>query len=308
MTTQVAICIITYQRHKGLSDLLTGIDELKVPTGVCLQIIVVDNDRRGGAQKVVVKYQENFRFTLHYAIEGTPGIPFARNKALELTLNQFEYIAFIDDDEIPREDWLAELLQAQSKYRADAIMGPVFPLFVSDTPAWIERGKFFEQRPFTEGLVLSSGATSNALIRTAAINQYNLRFEESMAMTGGTDALFFHLLNRKGGRIVWADQAVVYEQIPQSRANSIWLLKRAYRFGSSLALQDLKAGRSTVTLGRRILKGIGYIALGTVKLVITFPLGKIYIVRALQSILRGVGNLIGLFNLGYQEYKTIHKV
>lgn len=308
MNIQIAICIITYQRNKGLSDLLEGIHTMNVAPDVNLSLIIIDNDVKGSAETVFQEYQKKSRFKLQYVIEKNTGIPFARNTALKLTLNRFEYIAFIDDDEIPSEEWLKELLRAQANYQADAVMGPSLPLFAPDTPSWIIRGKFFEKRQFIEGQLLTSGSTCNVLIRTSAIRFYGLKFDESMAMTGGTDAVFFHLLNKKGGKIVWADSAVVYEQIPSSRANDKWLLKRAYRFGNTLALKDLKTDPSVLKIFERLFKGVGYILSGILKLIVTFPLGKEYIIKSLQSIVRGVGNIMGLLNIRYNEYKTIHKV
>jgi glycosyltransferase involved in cell wall biosynthesis len=308
MATHIAICIITYHREKGLLDLLNGIEAINVPHNVHLEVFIIDNDKRGSAKKVFSAHEKKSKFAITYAVEDNQGIPFARNKALELTLDKFDYITFIDDDEIPSQEWITELLEAKTRYQADAVMGPALPLFAPNTPVWIEKGKFFEKRQFTEGQVLSSGSTCNVLVRTAAIRQYGLKFEESMAMTGGTDALFFSVMSEKGGKIVWADRAIVYEQIPGSRANAKWILKRAYRFGNSLALQDLKTGYSVLKVCKRICKGLGYITWGGLRLLVTFPLGKIYIIKSGQSILRGLGNIMGLLNIRYNEYRTIHRI
>ena len=66
---------------------------------------------------------------MEYALEPIVGIPYARNRALEMAMAADDLIAFLDDDEVPSEQWLAELLRVWREYSADVVFGPVQPFF-----------------------------------------------------------------------------------------------------------------------------------------------------------------------------------
>jgi succinoglycan biosynthesis protein ExoM len=48
-------------------------------------------------------------------------------------------VAMIDDDELPGDDWLLQLLRTLVARRADGVLGPVRPLFEAPPPQWILR-------------------------------------------------------------------------------------------------------------------------------------------------------------------------
>ena len=62
-----------------------------------------------------------------YVHEPRPGISHARNRGVAEAKGDF--VAFIDDDELPAPNWLESLLLTQRTYRADVVLGPVRPVF-----------------------------------------------------------------------------------------------------------------------------------------------------------------------------------
>ena len=55
-------------------------------------------------------------------------------------------VAFIDDDECPVGDWLAQLFKTLKRYGADGVLGPVVPDFPTAAPAWLKKGRVFERQ------------------------------------------------------------------------------------------------------------------------------------------------------------------
>lgn len=62
-----------------------------------------------------------------------PGISAVRNAALRFA-STFDLLVMIDDDEVPKPEWLAELLRVQQVMRADAVTGPVISALPPNLP------------------------------------------------------------------------------------------------------------------------------------------------------------------------------
>lgn len=302
--TRVAVCIITYNRPEGLRRLLEGLDRLrfdKVPPPA-LEVVLVDNDPAGSAcasEAVVSAYG----YGLECYVEPRRGIPYARNRALAAVEDGVDFVAFVDDDEVPEPNWLDELLRVQELYDADAVAGPVVRHFEGPPPAWVTRGGFFEKQRYSTGHPTKFVDTANALVRNRVLREMDQHFDERMALSGGEDTHLFLRMHKAGRTMVWADGAVVHELIPQSKANAGWLLRRAYRLGNSLSICEVDIyPRDFAFRAMRIAKASARIARGTLLLPVSLLLGKHASVRALQDVSRGVGMLAGLTGFVYQEY------
>ncbi len=305
----IAICVVTYHRPIWLGELLKSVVRLAPPAGVDAPpvVVVVDNDADGSAREVVERASARSPFRFIYETEPRRGISFARNRAVALALGAgAEFIAFVDDDEIVRPDWLRELLQVQRAYAADVVSGPVVPRFDDGIPSWVIRGGFFERQRFGTGDVRRGGATNNCLISRRLFADSPEPFDPSFAAGGGSDAHFFKQVARGGGRIVWADGAVVEEWVPRSRARVRWLLQRAYRGGNAFALSERILDRSGRWFWVGITKGLARALQGALMLVPSMLLGRAPAVRALQKSALGAGRLAGVLGFRYEEYRDVH--
>lgn len=144
---KVAIGVLTYKRPDGLKRLLAGLELLtfdKVSTPD-VHVLVIDNDPEASAQEDCIQRQGSYRWKLGYSHEPRRGISHARNRALDLSMEGYDGIAFIDDDEEPAPDWLDQLLFVQQEYGADVVTGPVLPRMVEPAPAWSKKGRFYER-------------------------------------------------------------------------------------------------------------------------------------------------------------------
>ena len=298
----VAICCITLRRPEGLQRLLDGINGLsfrKSPEPT-ITVIVVDND--GDApMRPLVEGRSEFRWCLRYECEPIQGLSTARNRALDLVPIDAEWIAFIDDDEVPEPGWLDELLYVARTYRAPIVQGPVRPVFMSRPPRWIVRGRFFEHGPYADGAPLGYAATNNSMIAGAVVRRLRLRFDDRFDRTGGEDQRFFRCAINAGYRVVTAESALVWERIPKDRTTLRYLLKRRFRMGNTLTMSDRIDG-GPGRLAVRTIKGIGRIGLGMIEAVSLAPRGAAGFAAALCTVAWGVGSLAGLFGVAHREY------
>lgn len=241
---QVCISIATFRRPDLLASLLESV-EVSVRNAMAMapRIIVVDNDPEGSAARVV----EKSTLACEYIHEPRPGIVAARNAALKSLLPRQRWIVFVDDDETVAEDWYARLLGAR-ELGAAVVSGPVIPVYPESTPSWIVRGGFFERPRLSTGSNNPYPATNNTLVDRFELDRLDPpRFDESYSETGGSDSELFARMRAQGARILWCDEAIVYEVVPAARANFRWIWRRNIRLGN-VARRVSLGSRSAATV------------------------------------------------------------
>lgn len=307
----VRIAVLTYKRPGDIAAAMPRLlsQAVSVSSGeVNADIVVVDNDPDGGARA----YVEDFAGThpevaVLYENETSPGISAARNRALE-TAADVDVLAFIDDDERPTDHWLALLLETYRSRDCAAVVGPVVSEYEVEPDAWVSSGRFFDRRRLPTGSVVEVAATNNLLLDMHRVRAFGLTFESQFGLSGGGDTMFTRTLHDRGGVMVWCDEAVVIDVVPASRVTRDWVLRRAFRSGSSwsvtsLRLTDTAPGRvrtRAVLTGRgvvRVAGGAARFAAGTVGR----SMGQR--ARGLRTMARGAGMLSGAWGYVYSEYK-----
>ena len=122
----LAVCIPTYRRPRMLAACLEAVARLETPNTCRISVIVVDNDAAASARGQVEALQADFPFPLSYVTETRRGLASVRNRLLlEALAAGADWIAFLDDDEMPAPDWLSQLTRAAQDHRADVVTGPL---------------------------------------------------------------------------------------------------------------------------------------------------------------------------------------
>lgn len=305
---RIAICVVTYKRPDGLKRLLQGLSALHFEDpSPEVRVVVVDNDADIQAARAVCdEARASFRWELEYHLEPRRGIPFARNKAIACAKDAVDFIAFIDDDEVPEPNWLDELIRVQREHDADVVTGPVVSHFTSDVPPWIIKGRFFERRRGSTGTRMDRAFTGNILFRTALFDGMDPWFDGRLAFAGGSDVHFLRRVHRAGYGIVWADDAVAREWVPASRVNAGWIVRRAFRIGTSTAFVEFDLRPAVVAAALVLAIGCYRIASGALLLPIGLVLGRHFLVRQVRYVAYGAGLLAGLTGRRYEEYRQTH--
>lgn len=229
----VTVAVCTFRRPAALQRSLQGLCAQRRLAGVAVDVVVVDNDAAGSARAVVEAARPASPWGLRYVIEPRPGVASARNRCLAEA--QSEWIAFVDDDEVPEPDWLAALLGVRQASAADAVFGAVVPQFAAPLPGWAANGALYTKRRFATGSVIGWEATytANVLLSRRLLCLAGGAFDERFASSGGEDTLLFRRAARAGAKLVWCDEAVVHEHVPRARLRLSWLLRRAFRGGQN---------------------------------------------------------------------------
>jgi len=244
---------------------------------------------------------------LLYEVEPERGISAARNAAVRCGLGAgADAIAFIDDDEWPEPDWLAELIATQEATGADVVTGPVLPVFDEPPPQWVLRGGFFDRPSFPHNSSLTYATTSSVLMMSSCFEDRPVPFDPDFGISGGSDTHLFAQLHAAGRRIAWSDTAIVHEAIPTSRVDERWLVRREYRRGQTLSRSLRRLDTRRWRHGRRAVRALLEMLAGSGEALVGVLVGKHRRVGGAQRVALGAGMISGLLDRRYDEYRTIH--
>ena len=235
----VSICIATYRRRHALARLFESLSRLKVPDGVRVEVIVVDNDP-GSDPADAPDGDAVPPFSLRWLREPRRNIAYARNLAVANARGS--WLAFLDDDEVVDERWLVSYWDRAAEGECDGYFGPVLPRVEVWYTPWLD-DSFFERARFATGTRITSlGAhTGNAFVRRVLLRE--TLFDPAFGRSGGEDTALFRRLAARGARFEWCDEAVVHEAVPIEAHRPGWLGRRAFRGGCVHARVEHELGR-----------------------------------------------------------------
>lgn len=302
----VTIGVPTYRRPELLDALLRTLPGRITECqglGVEVDVLVVDNDPDGSAREVAGLAP----LPVRYVIEETAGIVAARNRILDESADR-DILAFIDDDEIPREGWLSALLSVWREHDADAVMGRVISVFDDDVDPWLLASGTFRRPPRQTGTVLQVAAAGNLLLDLRTIRREGLRFDPSLGLGGGEDTLFTRQLARAGGLIVWCNESETEDLVVASRLSRVWAAQRAYSSANATTRIDLQLARGgarrSIRRIRALAGGAARIVIGGVRMAYGSLTSNItHHARGTRLVHRGRGTLAAAFGRRYDEYR-----
>ena len=228
----ISVCICTFKRAELLADLLNELNKQITENLFDFSIVVVDNDSNGSARSVVSSAMNESPVRMEYDIEPVQNISLARNRAV---LNaRGDFIAFIDDDEIPDRHWLLDLYQALRSFNVDGVLGPVLPYYKIEPPNWVIKARFYERPTYRTGFVIDwrKGRTGNILLKKSMFLSTGEMFDPKFG-SGAEDQDFVRRMIQKGFVFIWCNEARAYELVPPIRWNKKFMIKRALLRGKT---------------------------------------------------------------------------
>lgn len=303
---KIVIAIPTFRRPEKLAKLIEALPPRIAEASSFgeISVLVIDNDPEGSAAGVV---EQAGPVPVTYARELRPGIAAARNRALDEAADA-SLLAFIDDDEWPRPDWLSALLRVWSEHRAAAVMGRVISVFETDVDDWVLATGVFRRRPRPTGLPIPVAAAGNLLLDLDQVRRLGLRFDETLGLAGGEDTLFSRQLVSRGGVIVWCNESETEDEVPRDRLTRAWALKRGFNGGNSTVQVDLRLAASP---GSRGLVRVGALFGGLARVLaggLSHLSGRLFLdidrdARGMRTVFRGLGMASAALGHVHREYR-----
>ncbi|NBO18385.1 MAG: glycosyltransferase family 2 protein [Proteobacteria bacterium] len=228
--TDIDICLCTFRRPQ-VTDCLRSLGKLVLPAGKTARIIVADNDETPSGRDAVEEASRSLDLPIMYTHAPARNISIARNACLDVAAAPL--VAFLDDDEQATPGWIAELIKTLDETGADAVLGPVRALYPQAAPNWMKKGDFHATLPVWVNGQIITGYTCNVLLRRTSPALKGLRFREALGRSGGEDTTFFREMHQAGGKIAFAPEAWLTEEVPPQRLRLQWLALRRFRSGQT---------------------------------------------------------------------------
>ncbi len=248
--TRVGVYICTFQRNGPLARML---DSLEVAAehagpGIELGVAVIDDNPDGAARAVVDASTRSFALGLHYRHVGSGNIAVARNAGLEEAMAIGDWVAMVDDDQVVVPEWLTELVAVQRRTGADGVTAPVYPRFPDDAPGFLAEQRFSElwgTELKDDGSAVTDLQTANSMVRTSFLADHpDVRFSHDLGKAGGEDMVFYRAALAAGLKAHYSRHAVNWEYYEGDRATWRYQLRRSVWHGNTMAVTELRAGRS----------------------------------------------------------------
>lgn len=293
-TIRIMLAVLTTSaRGSSLRECARAIALLRPVPGVRLEFVIVQNGAALVSEEVASIRTENSAVN-DVILEPQKGIPRARNRALDHAAGAgADYLAFIDDDAVPDQDWLVEAVRVLRETGADAVTGPQHPVFPKDAPVRLSRAAIYKAVDHDPELACSWAASNNVIFSVSLARAAGLRFDESFT-TGGSDKEFFLRFSRAGGRIRWAPLAIVREDVVPDRLTLSWAIRRSWRLGAT-GFRIERSGRSAPeALAICLAKGGIYVAAGLLLLPTLLVPRHAGCIDGLCYITHGTGFILGV--------------
>lgn len=269
---KVAVCICTCGRPELLERLLLSLRQIELgalsPEEIL--IIVVDNDPDGRVRSISGRVSASLSSELLLAEEISRGRAFARNRAVsEAIARHAQFVAFIDDDDLPASDWLQRLWETQNESQADIVFGTEQTVIGADWPGWLKDSIFF-QSTGSEGVTKFSipkgVSTFNVLIRCTVFERLNTAgffFLPEFKKFEDTD--FFIRASRIHATFKHSEDSIIYRNFEPHRLTPPGLLNEAF-FSGVYTMRLLQKHGSAVQIRKRRFKAFKRLFLSFFKL------------------------------------------
>jgi GT2 family glycosyltransferase len=246
-------------------------------------------------------------------VEPKRGIANARNRILEEAIRlKAAYVALIDDDEIPRSDWLKVLFHKMEETGADAVGSDVFWDLPADAPAWAHAlptsPKYEELYGWREKKKKPRfyPSTNNVLLKARIFRELGTRFDTRFGLAAGEDLDFFIRAKKAGAVFAFASEAAVLERVPLSRLTLRWRFSRWINFSSvNVKMHALHHGRRSAWR-HYFLRSIPGFFTGPAILIAAPWAGPQVLLRGLKHLGGSIGAMKGLFGQVADEYHSVH--
>lgn len=308
-TVRLVVAVLTYRRPDRIAALVPVLVEQA--TGLTREfeaveasVLVVDNDAAGAGAAAVLDAADRAGADLSWpvatVVEPEPGISAARNRALRESADR-DLLVFVDDDEVPHEDWLLALYATYQQTGAAAVAGPVVSTYPVEPEPWVVAGGFYDRahrRAILTGTTIEVAATNNLLLDLRVVRRAGLAFDPALGLSGGEDTHFTSALSAAGGRIVWCAEAFVSDVVPADRLTRPYLLARSAGLANASARVALMLApdlrRRTVVRVRILAAGLVRGAAGALQLATAW--GDVGMdARGRRALARSRGELLAVF-------------
>lgn len=248
---RITACICTYNRDRFLYAALESLAQQNLAPE-SYEVLLVDNNSTDQTPDLADQFARAYpQIHFRYLLEQQQGLSHARNRGVQEATGAI--IAFMDDDAIADQQYLANLLDFFDRHPAImAAGGKILPYFhpYDQQPAWLswyligllsclDLGD--QERPFPRYPIGCNMAFRKALF--AQVGMFDPRLGRiKNSLMGSEEKDLFVRVKDAGLPVYYVPQALVYHTIPPERTADPFLSKVSKGIGQSERLRFQAAG------------------------------------------------------------------
>ncbi|CAG0962741.1 Putative mycofactocin biosynthesis glycosyltransferase MftF [Methanosarcinales archaeon] len=240
------LSVILVKYKEPLNVIEDCLKSLELQKSVTLEVNFLDQSCDEIYKRMINAFNNNSEHNFNYYNIDDVSLSFARNYGIKIASNR--YIAFIDADAIADPFWAINILTGFCDDKsAGVIGGKIMPkflgkvkwyhktLYINDIYSLLDLGP---QSKYVKKVIGANFAINLDLVKKECFNEELGRIDGKLL--GGEETEFCERLGKKGIRIKYLPNVIVYHQIPSSRLKLSWILRRFYFGGLSRAIRGGK--------------------------------------------------------------------
>lgn len=247
---EVSVVICTCNRAEFLKHSLDSVVQQEA-RGRRFEIIVIDDGSTDDTRDIIERAQGSSSIAIRYFRQENSGIGTARNRGYQEALAP--WVAYMDDDELARKNWLYELLTTAEQTGADCVGGPYIVRMIGSTDiqpigtirTMLGENPCMKTPQFRKSL---SGRLRARITRSDVPGSGNVLIRRTLLeslsgfrpMRYGEDLDLFRRAAKEAAVFEIAHRAVVYHLTPASRLTLSYLYPLAKKGGISRAEIDMR--------------------------------------------------------------------
>ena len=241
MQPELTFAVCTYNRCVHLPMVLEAM--ANQDTDVNYEILVIDNNSSDDTEEAVSAFSRTSRIPVRYVFEKEQGIIYARNRAIEESLDS-EFLLFVDDDEKPNTEFVRNAYYALKNENAECVGGKINVVLPIDKPRWFSDDLYgflgvldHGDSPFWIEDKSTPVWSGNIGYRTEIFRANpDLRFDRrynraGQGIGGGSDAIMFWRLLDRDTRIRYVPDMVIEHYVEEWKITRSYFVKLHYRGG-----------------------------------------------------------------------------
>jgi glycosyltransferase involved in cell wall biosynthesis len=260
------VVICTYNRIDRLTRVISSLLAARIPAGVQVEILVVDNNSSDATRERVEALSLQKNPSVRYLFEERQGKSHALNKAIKHLSG--EMIAFTDDDVVVDPGYLVGIVEAGNKFPDyECFGGKVVALYPDIMPNWLDlegsmsflKSPFVDRQdgddevPYSEETNYSTPGGCNMFFRRSAIVA-NGDFRTDLGPVGrrlgfAEDVEYCYRLRDSGYGFYYIPSVIVQHPVYPERLTKSYLLSWQFNCGRSDAKRQAGSGNSIAIFG-----------------------------------------------------------
>lgn len=262
MRVSVVVCTYAPELYDDFREAAASVRE---QTYDDVELVVVVDGTDAVCERVRSDFGDADDVRIH-CNEENRGLSASRNAGAELATG--DVLAFMDDDAVADEDWVAALVAAYEDRDAIAVGGRMAPRWVAGEPAWLPEEFHWLVGVTHRGFADGPGEVRNTFGSNISFRRdvfedldgfdpaFGLAEADTRTLQSEETELAARMRARFGRGVYYTPEAVVEHKVFAHRTDPVWLLKRAFWQGYSKRAMAVAAPEETADTETAFLRAL----------------------------------------------------